>query len=253
MLPNGNSQPIQLKGGLLTWDRKLDRIPSRDARNGNYPLRTVLAADSRVNLQPRSYTWPVGTNMHYQTYLDQGQEGACVGFAFAHELLAKPQHVIIGEAGARDLYRNAQLLDEWPGEDYEGTSVLAGAKVVTGQGYYKSYSWTSNAYELAVAVSRFGPAVLGINWYENMYNVNRGGWLIPSGEIVGGHAILCKGYNKNGNYFILHNSWGEGWGMQTYGLRGCGKVEFDAMQYLLNQGGEACLPSRNPYPVTPSM
>jgi hypothetical protein len=63
--------------------------------------------------------------------LDQGKEGACVGFAWSHELAAYPVRVEVDDEFARSkIYAEAQKIDEWPGEAYHGTSVLAGAKVV---------------------------------------------------------------------------------------------------------------------------
>jgi C1A family cysteine protease len=128
------------------------------------------------------------------------------------------------------------------GEDYDGTSVLAGAKILTRTGQYKSFAWTKSAADLSVVVSRKGPCVLGLNMYEGMMAPDPWGYLRPEGNIVGGHAILCKGYSVKTQSFIVHNSWGSGWG-----LKGSAYIRFFDMQRLLNEDGEACLPLRNSF------
>jgi C1A family cysteine protease len=35
-------------------------------------------------------------------------------------------------------------------------------------------------------------------------------------RVLGGHAVLIVGYNKNRNVFIVRNSWGTGWGEGGY-------------------------------------
>lgn len=35
-------------------------------------------------------------------------------------------------------------------------------------------------------------------------------------KLLGGHAVLIVGYNKNRNVFIVRNSWGAGWGDRGY-------------------------------------
>jgi hypothetical protein len=35
-------------------------------------------------------------------------------------------------------------------------------------------------------------------------------------RLLGGHAVLIVGYNKNNNTFIVRNSWGTGWGDKGY-------------------------------------
>src|SRR5688572_4651035 len=118
----------------------LGRLPEFDNRSYAYPIRTLLPTK-----QPRSYTWRVGVN------LDQGNEGACVGFGWAHELAARPVVVpaITNQLGL-DLYREAQVLDQWPGEDYDGTSVIAGAKAVQRRGHLTEYRWAFTEPDLAM-------------------------------------------------------------------------------------------------------
>lgn len=239
----------RLKNGAEVADRRLDRLFQDDPKNAEYSVRRLLTPQETA----RSYTWPVGRSSRHELWLDQGKQGACVEYAFAHELAAKPLmeafdwcRNLVQHHG---LYFPAQRIDEWPGGAYpgadpfyEGTSVLAGAKVVTSMGHYLSYAWTRHVRELAVAVSRKGPVVLGVNWYEGMFNTDWNGFIAPDGDIAGGHAILCKGYNVAGDFFVLHNSWGQSWGK-----KGTARITSANLQRLLTEDGEACLPLRAPY------
>lgn len=232
-------QPQTLRGGHITHDPRLGRVPEWDEKNLQYLIRRLTAP----NIAPRSYTWPVGRSMGNQIYLDQGQEGACVGFSFAHELAAKPVIVPgITNAQGEIIYHGAQDNDQWAGSDYEGSSVLGGAKYLTAKGFYASYAWTRDVHELAVAVSRKGPCVLGITMHEGMMSPDADGFLRMTGNVVGGHAILCKGYNVRRAAFLLHNSWGRGWG-----LDGTAWISGADLSALLAQDGEACMPLRKPY------
>lgn len=208
--------------------RILDRRVSFDERSRQYPIRELL-----TTTRPRSYTWSVGT------WLDQGTEGACVGFAWAHERAARPVARPATETDARALYRHAQTLDEWPGENYDGTSVLAGAKASTARGWLTEYRWAFNLNDALAAISRHGPCVLGIDWYTGMFDPDPDGFLHPDGPLAGGHAILAVGVNVNRRTVTLHNSWGRGWGVD-----GKAKLSWDDLGFLLSEQGECCVPVR---------
>jgi C1A family cysteine protease len=92
---------------------------------------------------------------------------------------------------------------------------------------------------LKKAVSEIGPAVLGVPWYEGMFKPASCGHLHPTGERSGGHAILCRGIYVKKKAFLVHNSWGEGWGDGGTAL-----VHFEDMDFLLSHGGEACIPTK---------
>lgn len=205
---------------------QLDRLVEFDDRSREFPVRARVA-----NKVARSYTW------RCDTWLDQGIEGACVGFSWAHELAARPYELAVDTTTAMTLYRRARTLDEWPGEDYDGTSVLAGAKAVMERGWIGAYRWAFSLDDLVLAVSHEGPAILGIYWHAGMMEPDRYGWVRRTGGVVGGHAILCRGVNVPGQYFLLRNSWGPGWG-----AHGDCKVRFSDMADLLDDDGEACVP-----------
>jgi len=164
--------------------------------------------------------------------------GNCTGFAVAHEAAAWPVRVWnITEKVARAIYYRARQLDEFPGEDYEGSSVLGAMKAGQEKGWYEEYRWAFGEEDLALAVSRKGPCVLGINWYEGMSEPDRKNYIHPTGQLLGGHAILCRGYNVKKERYTLHNSWGRSWGI--YGTCYISKQD---MTLLLKRRGEACIP-----------
>lgn len=223
-------------------DPRLDRLVEFDPRSRNFPIRATLS-DEQLERPVRSYTWSV------PVALDQGREGACVGFAWSHELAARPYSVkAVTNDTARAVYHEAQKNDEWPGEDYSGTSVLAGAKVIASQGYMSEYRWAGVGSgdvlgDLKRAVAYKGPAVLGIHWYTGMFRPDSDGRIRPTGQVEGGHAII--NYRTTGERYrvrafrhrnYLWNSWGRDGGWPV------GWLSDDDMERLLNESGEACIP-----------
>lgn len=225
----------KLRDGSTVQDRRLARLVQFDERSRKYPVRAAISAKL-----PRSYTWSCGS------YLDQGQEGACVGFSLAHELVARPSCVqgITNKFAREKLYWEAQKIDEYKGGEFpgakpkaEGTSVLAGVKIVQSLGYIAEYRWCFSLKDLVMAVGYMGPAVLGLNWYDGMYDTVSCGHLHITGDLAGGHAILCKGVDAKAKTFTLHNSWGKKWGRGGDAL-----ISWDEMEELLHDDGEACIP-----------
>ena len=224
-------------------ERVLDWAPSRDPRNQSYPVRAILGSPRR-----RNKLWRPGP------VLDQGREGACVGFAWAAEALSTPVAVDLARTAApadtdlfaRELYRAAQKVDEWPGEAYSGTSVNAGAKAMRTFGLLHEYRWCFGIDDVTDAILTKGPVVLGIPWLDGMYRAPDG-VLTPAGSVVGGHAILACGYRVNDQRLdgrdgiILQNSWGGGWGS-----KGRAVIRADHLATLL-ANGEAALATRRSY------
>lgn len=219
---------IRLIDGSRVKDPRLGRIRQYDARTLNYPIKAVL----NNPVKPRSMTWLC------TTYLDQGNIGACVGFAVAHEAIARPDIIPdVNYTTAMKVYRRAQELDPWPGTDYEGTSVLAGLKAAMELGWYTEYRWAWSLDELILGIGHHGPAILGINWYDGLFTPDSRGNIKISGSVAGGHAIMAVGVSVPKRKFRLHNSWNKGWG-----INGDAFISFDDMERLLNEQGEAAFP-----------
>lgn len=221
---------IPLKGGKFTTDRRLDRVVQFDPRSRQFPIRALIAKTAK----PRSFTWSCTIQ------LNQGNEGACCGFGVSHEAAARPVCVPgITNESAHVLYKRAQDLDEWPGSDYDGTSVIAAVKAAQEKGYYPEYRWSFGLDDQILAVGLHGPGVLGVEWRDGMYDTDSDGFIHYTGDVVGGHCILCRGVNVKKKYFLLRNSWGSSWG-----VNGDCKISFDDMDKLIHAQGECCIPTK---------
>lgn len=229
-----------MRDGSVVEDPRLGRLKDFDERSKAYSIAPLLDEAGLTEL--RSWYW------HVPYTLDQGQTSACVGFSWTHEGMAGPVRVPdLDDNYAKGVYEEAKDLDEWEGDDYEGTSVLAGAKAMQGRGFFMEYRWALNTDDALRALAYHGPLVIGIDWKENMFDVDDSYWLDIGGDTAGGHAILVWGLQldskKNPDYVLLHNSWGPYWG--RYGNV---KVKVEDFDTLLQNEGEACIPMGRKYP-----
>lgn len=226
---------------VLSWES------NHDERSLAYGVRPLMASQIEIKKQ----MWQEGV------VLDQGREGACVGFGWMAELLADPAAPAnqpteqFGNAVANGFYKRAQKIDEWPGEDYEGTSVLAGAKIVQQDGFIEGYRWCFGIQDLRDAVISQGPVVIGVPWYSGMYHTRQSGFVDVSGSNVGGHCLIVTGYDpemeiegQKREVFRWRNSWGE-----SYGVGGSGYIAYDLLDSLVKQRAEACIPVGRKEPI----
>jgi hypothetical protein len=134
------------------------------------------------------------------------------------------------------VYDLAQHVDEFPGENYEGTTVRAGAKVLRAIGAIGAYEWAWDAKVLARHVLTVGPVVVGTDWHMGMHVPGTRGLVELDGEYLGGHAWLVDGWDGARQEFRAKNSWGRNWGD-----RGRFRIALKDMQTLLDADGEACV------------
>lgn len=225
-------------------ERTLDRIVRFDEQSRAFPMSEVLR---EVTYKPRSYTWNI------YDVLDQGEEGACVGFGCTHELMARPA-VVLGLTNSDGFryYNMAKTLDAWEGENYDGTSVIAGAKAIRLAGFIKEFRWIfADPDEVIKTLGYFGPIILGVYWHQNMFDTNEEGMIYPTGPIIGGHCIIANGimYNKSNpmkSKIKLQNSWGTDWG-----VGGSCYMYLDDLINLVRNDGEMCVfVGRSQTPIT---
>lgn len=211
---------------MLNW------TPNHDPRSRNWPVADLIT--DRTRNAARS--WPV------TPVQNQGADGACVGYAFAAALTpaALPADAIAG--AAERIYAIAKTLDQFPGEDYSGTSVTAGAKAAQALGLMRGYRWAFGAEDVVATLGSVGPVVLGMYWTERMMHpVN--GVMSAEGATMGGHCTIANAYDPacevaGGRPAIrIQNSYGTAWGID-----GAAWLPVSDLITMLQRQGEACVP-----------
>ena len=112
--------------------RKLDALPDRiDVRDWFYRPRLSALPDQLVNCDS------------VPEILDQGAEGSCTGFALAAVInyLLAARNRDDRRVSPRMLYDMARRYDEWPGEEYEGSSARGAMKGWVAHGVCTRDSW----------------------------------------------------------------------------------------------------------------
>lgn len=203
----------------------------------NYGLGRIEAVDERdrkflMSSQPipePDRTWRYWTP---GPVMDQGSRPHCVGYSAAQFCYTSP--IRTRGVDPTTIYRRAQLLDEWEGTSYDGTSVRAGLKVLQEQGRIERYLWAYSAATVARWLLTTGSVMLGTLWSSGMTNPDKHGIAHPTGSLQGGHAFLCIGVNLHTGLFRCVNSWSERWGQRgRFWLLG------EDLELLLDQHGEA--------------
>jgi len=216
----------------------LGRVEKKDDRDLNYLISEHLSI-TKGPLKITSKYWDDSG-----WFGDQGSTPQCVGYAWAHWIEDGPvvhqgSHPVVSPSL---IYTEAQKLDEWPGENYDGTSVRGGAKYLRLTGKIRSYLWAFDIQTLINTVLSVGPVVVGTNWYYNMFFPDRNGIIRLSGRLAGGHAYEINGVDTVKQQFRIKNSWGKSWGQQ-----GRAYISFADMTRLIREGGEVCLAVENQF------
>jgi len=179
--------------------------------------------------------------------LDQKQEGACTGFGLAaiinHLKMTRGEKTAVSP---RMLYEMARLHDEWPGENYAGSSCRGAIKGWYNMGVCSEAKWKYRENDPGVltvdrakearkhtigAYYRIQPRIVDFHAALNeagaifcSANTHRG-WQSPNKQNpkinypqqpMGGHAFAIVGYNAKG--FWIQNSWGKDWGKNGLAL-----------------------------------
>lgn len=210
------------------------RLPAVDVRDRNFPMRLILEATA-VPPTPRSYHWASAG------LFDQGNEGICVAAAWKQFLMGSPLRTKGGRT-MQEWYDLFILADEWTQNDNDnvfprnfGTSVRAGAKVLSSLGHILEYRWAENSEDARLWVGWKSPLVGGFNWYTGMMDTDSKQYIHPTGSVEGGHAIYICGYSLKRDAFRIRNSWGD-----SFGYRGFAWLHREDFEQLLAEDGEVC-------------
>jgi hypothetical protein len=228
-----------------------------DARPDTPDFRDKLYNATLIEVPPRrpleeylgEYPDPGGGGPHVPV-LDQGQEGACTGFglaAVANYLLRRRRSAPDFEpVSPRMFYEMARRYDEWPGEDYSGSSARGAMKGWHKHGVASAAVWPYNPNDARGRLDEARSRDAANRPLGAYYRVNHqdlvcvhsalaevgivyatakvhAGWQTPAADgritredaIIGGHAFAIVGYDHEGLW--VQNSWGPDWGRGGFG------------------------------------
>jgi C1A family cysteine protease len=216
------------------FNLKIERLPEYKLDYLQVPRKISLS--TKVDL--RSKMPPI---------YDQGQLGSCTSNALCG-LVGYDNPEIIGSR--LFVYYNERLLENTVSSD-SGASLADGIKSLQKYGVCQETLWPydiskftvcppTNCYDDALqnvalevknikndlitmktSLANGWPFVVGILVYKSFmsaYTTQRGYVTMPSrGEkLLGGHAVVCVGYDDLKKVFIMRNSWGKTWGDNGY-------------------------------------
>ena len=85
----------------------------------------------------------------------------------------------------------------------------------------KSYYRLNTLEEMKLSLYNKQPFIFGISVYRS-FLTNNGIIPMPSitEKMLGGHAVMCIGYDDTTQMFLVRNSWGKNWGINDSNLKG---------------------------------
>jgi C1A family cysteine protease len=185
---------------------------------------------------------------------DQGQLGSCtansIGAAFEFDQMKQKEKSFM--PSRLFIYYNERVIEGTVSSD-AGAQIRDGIKSINQQGVCPETDWpyvitkfaakpppkafTDGAKNKAILYQRIArtlpqmkaciaggyPWVFGFTVYESFESaqVAQTGIVPMPGsneQVLGGHAVLCVGYDDSQQRFIVRNSWGTSWGVQGYFL-----------------------------------
>ena len=219
--------------------RQLSKL---DARPDAMDFRDLMYVPSLVEVPSLI---PLGDYLeHGVPILDQGSEGACTGYGLAtvanYLLRRRRVNPDADPVSPRMFYKLARRYDEWPGEDYSGSSARGAMKGWHKHGVCSGSLWRTpkhdgegltakraadachrplgayfrvnhkNLVAMHSAIAEVGILYATASVHSGWDEVDETGVIVQSDAILGGHAFAIVAYDDQG--FWIQNSWGEDWG-----------------------------------------
>ena len=232
-----------MKGHFRRTKKAKSRDRRRDASRDAFDFRDLIYRPSLLELPDE-----LSPDWELLTILDQGDEGACAGFAlaaFINYLLAHKAKRPLERSetvSARMLFNMARRYDQWKGTNTDWSSTRGAMKGWYRHGVCAEEHWPNapaasgdqltperqndalsrplGAYyrvlprrtDVHAALRETGVVYVAADTHDG-WDKTKGKSAIPykSGDANGGgHAFAIVGYNKDG--FLVQNSWGDEWG-----------------------------------------
>lgn len=209
-------------------------------RRDEYMKMTLVAPEYRpASVPAASASTLIDLRESIGDIRNQGSEGTTIGFSVAYALQAAIKSKFNRKVtiSARGLFVVARKYDEWPGEDYEGSSVNGGLKGAQAVGAYLESQWpyagpapaatVKPAYKvtkfrkldtrleaLVAAMQARQVPMVQINVTDDFDQVGADGRVVIRTPLrtTGGHSMAVVGFDQAKAEFRLANMWGKEWG-----------------------------------------
>ncbi|MBP0624988.1 C1 family peptidase [Cupriavidus consociatus] len=218
------------------------QVPEFDARADTMDFRDRMFEPTLIEVPTHI---PLGDYLDFDVpILDQGKEGACTGYGLATvaNYLLRRRRVVPDcmPVSPRMFYDLARRYDEWPGEDYSGSSARGAMKGWHKHGICSESLYTSRTPDkkgltkqrtsdarrrplgayfrvnhkdlvaMHAAIAEVGVLYATSTVHEGWRDVGSNGVIELSDQPLGGHAFAIVAYDDEG--FWIQNSWGPSWG-----------------------------------------
>ena len=217
-----------------------------DAPGSGAAAAPDIISSAMTTAAPPSFDWRNDNGQSYVTAVrNQGSCGSCWAFATTAALesnvmiatgwsIDHAEQILVSCSGAgscsggyiqyaSDYIRNPGL----PPESYYPYTATNGACSNAGSDWQKDTSFitswhyaggttTPTVDQIKDELVTYGPLVTTMDVYSDFYYYKDGVYKHATGTLQGGHAVLIVGYDDTGQYFIVKNSWGSGWGESGY-------------------------------------
>lgn len=186
---------------------QLGRQLVHDPRSKGFPARVTIDKSSWVNKTVRLFDPAPNPNQCHSE---------CTGCAKAMEFNAVGNRIaraVLDMDDAHKIYSLATKLDpwedEWPPVD-TGSSGLAAAKAAVKLGLGGEYRHVFGGADEVVQLIQMGRVVnIGTWWYGGMFHPTSTGIIMPTGNQVGGHQYIARGYNAKLDLVRIRCWWGK--------------------------------------------
>ena len=145
--------------------------------------------------------------------LDQGDPPHCGGFGGCQWGNTLPVDDRYGNEDGHKLYYESVSIGGYPDSE-DGVESRWVAKALQARGRLSTYAFAKSTTEVTEWLRAQGPVMIGTDWTQNMMDTGKDGYIVPTGDILGGHftVLLAHQPEEPEEAYMGVNSWGD-WGV----------------------------------------